>query len=571
MRVVTTRCLFVTALFVAMFCRASYAAKPAHEVSAKPIQVVVDGKPVKFERPPVMKSGTVMVPLRTIFEAFGAEVKFDNAAQRVWATKGTRVIEMLLGALFATVGGQLVKMPAPATNINGTIMVPLRFVTDVINAEMRFASTTNTYDIHGPPPETAAPPASKGPHIEQIGHNAHEPLDVGKSLRVVVKGDAGCQATFDIMGDTKPIVKAVPLREEEAGRYVGEVRVSPTLKVEKGKLLAHLVKDDQETTKEADKTVTLALPAETALIPEAGATVTADALAVGATFHKNVRPDSVHLSVDGSDVTAASQVTANGVTYHPPADIRVGPHGAALDAIAEDGSFLQKTWQFTVVVAPAPSPLPGAAPSPSPSSVAASPAEVSLVAPADGSTVQTVRPAIQAQFTQPVQPASVLVTVDGQKVDATVTNNNTTVVATLSTDIPPGKRAVTIIASDANGKPVNKGWAFTVAAPAQSGPPTVTVTTPVPGGTVHGSFHVQGATLPGAKVRLHVSLVSTTLFFTTEGKAINKDVVADASGHFDFQVEEKDLGDYKNMNIDVVAADNDGRESPTVRMKVTRK
>jgi len=521
---------------------------------ARPIQVTVDGKPVTFEKPPVMQRGTVMVPARGIFEALGGAVKFDSGANKLRATRGDLTVEMVVGAWVASIRGQLTPITTPAARINGAVMVPLRFVVDLVGAEMKLASATNTYEVKIPQVVVATP---KGPRIEQVVHNAKDGLDVGRSLQVVVLGEASAQGTFEIVG----IVSGVPLHEEAPGRYTGALAVTPALKIDKGRLVVRLTKDDLETAKEADRPVSLALPAALALLPAAGATVPTDALTVGATFKKKVRPNSVRLVLDGSDVTDHAQATPEGVSFKPdPAT--VGAHEATLDAITEDGQFIRKTWRFTVIAstAQAPTPPPVPVPSPTPPPVAAT--DISFVAPAEGSTVQTRRPAIQIQLTQAVKPESVLVTVDGQRVDAAVSNSGTTVSVNLAADIAPGDRQTTFAATDVNGKPVAKSWTFSVAAPTPSGPPALSVLSPSPGGTVRGSFHIKGVTRAKATVRVTV--------ITTESKKLDLTTTADASGNFDLLVDEKQLEKSTSLSLEIVAVDHEGQESPPVKLSVKR-
>ncbi|HOJ16333.1 MAG TPA: copper amine oxidase N-terminal domain-containing protein, partial [Caldisericia bacterium] len=46
-------------------------------------EVLVDGKKLLLDAPPVIKNGRTFVPLRFISEAFGAEVSWDEATRTV--------------------------------------------------------------------------------------------------------------------------------------------------------------------------------------------------------------------------------------------------------------------------------------------------------------------------------------------------------------------------------------------------------------------------------------------------------------------------------------------------------
>jgi len=51
--------------------------------SAAPITITVNGIVLECDTPPFIENGTVMVPLKSIFEALGAVIKWDGAANAV--------------------------------------------------------------------------------------------------------------------------------------------------------------------------------------------------------------------------------------------------------------------------------------------------------------------------------------------------------------------------------------------------------------------------------------------------------------------------------------------------------
>lgn len=46
-------------------------------------QVILDGRTLTFDVPPTIENGRTLVPLRTIFEALGADVQWDSPTQTV--------------------------------------------------------------------------------------------------------------------------------------------------------------------------------------------------------------------------------------------------------------------------------------------------------------------------------------------------------------------------------------------------------------------------------------------------------------------------------------------------------
>lgn len=85
-----------------------------------------------------------MVPMRGVFEALKAEVKWDGATQTVTATKGNTTIKLTIGNNYAYVNGKKVALAAEAIIVNGSTMVPLRFVAEALGAKVAWDGATKT-------------------------------------------------------------------------------------------------------------------------------------------------------------------------------------------------------------------------------------------------------------------------------------------------------------------------------------------------------------------------------------------------------------------------------------------
>ena len=125
-----------------------------------PIQVVLNGTPLRFANtPPMQVKGSTLVPMRDIFEALGATVKFDKATQTVYGQKGATAIVLPVGALSATVNGQTHALPQPAQLVNGTTLVPLRFISEALGAAVRWNPAISTVTIQTVDQHLSALPA----------------------------------------------------------------------------------------------------------------------------------------------------------------------------------------------------------------------------------------------------------------------------------------------------------------------------------------------------------------------------------------------------------------------------
>jgi hypothetical protein len=111
-------------------------------------RLVLNGRPFETRVQPVVQDGRVLVPLRDIFENLGARVDFDRVDRSITARRqGTRV-EMRLGSTRARVDGQPVRLDVPAMAVGGATMVPLRFVSEALGADVNYNSTRNVVRIN---------------------------------------------------------------------------------------------------------------------------------------------------------------------------------------------------------------------------------------------------------------------------------------------------------------------------------------------------------------------------------------------------------------------------------------
>lgn len=113
----------------------------------KPIRIFVDGEELKLTQPAVIIKGNTLVPMRTIFEALGAEVKWNGSTQTVTAVKEKTTIVLPIGKKTAQVNGNNITLTTPAQLINQTTMVPLRFVGEALGADVRWNSSERTITI----------------------------------------------------------------------------------------------------------------------------------------------------------------------------------------------------------------------------------------------------------------------------------------------------------------------------------------------------------------------------------------------------------------------------------------
>lgn len=112
--------------------------------------VVVDGQTLALDQPPVLVDSRTLVPMRPIFEALGCEIKWYDDSQMVVAQKELRYISLTIGDTALYVNGDSIKLDVPAQIINGRTMVPLRAVSEALQATVDWDGDTETVTVQRP-------------------------------------------------------------------------------------------------------------------------------------------------------------------------------------------------------------------------------------------------------------------------------------------------------------------------------------------------------------------------------------------------------------------------------------
>ncbi len=103
----------------------------------------INGEDVEVETPYVVGEGTTLVPLRVISEAFGAEVNWDGETKTIVIVHNENTITIQIDNNKAFVNdGEETLEEAPQLTENGFTMVPLRFISETLGAEVSYDEAT---------------------------------------------------------------------------------------------------------------------------------------------------------------------------------------------------------------------------------------------------------------------------------------------------------------------------------------------------------------------------------------------------------------------------------------------
>ncbi len=113
-------------------------------VNASAIDLYVDFGRLNTDAPPANVGGRTLVPVRAIFEALGATVKWDTATRTATGTYNDITIVMQIDNQTAYVNGESKALDVPAQLINGRTMVPARFISEALGYDVTWYQPTQT-------------------------------------------------------------------------------------------------------------------------------------------------------------------------------------------------------------------------------------------------------------------------------------------------------------------------------------------------------------------------------------------------------------------------------------------
>lgn len=91
---------------------------------------------------PVVVNGRTLVPIRSIVEAIGGKVGWNEAARQVSIDYSGRHVEMTLGSKIMLVDNKKTEMDVSAQTINGRTVLPVRFVSDGVGCKIEWIGST---------------------------------------------------------------------------------------------------------------------------------------------------------------------------------------------------------------------------------------------------------------------------------------------------------------------------------------------------------------------------------------------------------------------------------------------
>ena len=126
----------------------------AAQQAAEAATVQLNGQPLQTSVAPIVYRGRTLVPMRDIFEALGAKVQWDAYTKGITAMRGATTVKMQMGRSMASLNGQQIRLDQAPMAVNGRTMVPLRFVSEAMGAQVGWDNRLQLVSIstNGAPP-----------------------------------------------------------------------------------------------------------------------------------------------------------------------------------------------------------------------------------------------------------------------------------------------------------------------------------------------------------------------------------------------------------------------------------
>ncbi len=164
--------------------------QPALAVAEQPVRIFINGQQQSMEVDPVLDQGSTFIPVKSIFQAFAYTLNWDEASQTITAAKEDVQYQFKIGAITSVQGPSATGISVTPKMINGSMMVPLKVISEMLGYSVTWDGKTRTVYIT----ETAAIPLPvQGERILVFApHPDDETLAVGGYLFM------GCKLGADI-------------------------------------------------------------------------------------------------------------------------------------------------------------------------------------------------------------------------------------------------------------------------------------------------------------------------------------------------------------------------------------
>jgi hypothetical protein len=139
----------------------------------------------------LVKGGTVLVPLRSMFEQMGATVTYNPSNKSVRVSKAGSEVEVTVGVPEVSINGERRPLDVPPEIYKGTLVVPIRVISEGMGAYVQWVPDRQIVVVRylPPTPPPSAPPATPPPTAPPTPPPTPTPKPTPKN-DIFIAGDA---------------------------------------------------------------------------------------------------------------------------------------------------------------------------------------------------------------------------------------------------------------------------------------------------------------------------------------------------------------------------------------------
>ncbi len=117
---------------------------------ARPATLMIDGRRIATDVPPVTRAHDAFVPLRAVADGLGAQASFDPKTREVALVRGRTVLRMKLGEKEATLNGAAIVLAHAPFSLRGRTMVGPGLIERAFGSKVRYDGARANVDVVSP-------------------------------------------------------------------------------------------------------------------------------------------------------------------------------------------------------------------------------------------------------------------------------------------------------------------------------------------------------------------------------------------------------------------------------------
>ncbi|HVN69108.1 MAG TPA: copper amine oxidase N-terminal domain-containing protein [Candidatus Binatia bacterium] len=129
-----------------------------HHVYSKP-DILKQGRVLAA----LVKNGTLLIPLRSMFEQMGATVSYDGGTKTVTVSKPGAEVKVIVGKPEVVINGESRPLDVPPEIYQGTVLVPVRVISEGMGAYVLWVADKRLVVVRYIPATPAPPPPAPPP------------------------------------------------------------------------------------------------------------------------------------------------------------------------------------------------------------------------------------------------------------------------------------------------------------------------------------------------------------------------------------------------------------------------